>query len=582
MMITTINDSMCAHPVCADAYDSLGELLRDSLIRFKDHTALIEVNRKRESARLSYLDMKRQTMPVIQFLSDRGVGAGDRVAIIMSNQSKWLLAAYAVLFRGAVLVPIDYKLAPDEQAALLNHASPSLVITEASLHAQLQYRHEMTVLVTETDGVDPLEPMGASRAWSWEALCPVREEARLELVRRGRDDVATIVYSSGTGGTPKGCVLTHGNYLSQLASLTTLFSLQKGDRYFSVLPTNHAIDFMVGFLGPLSGGATVVHQRTLRPDLLRWTMQHYRITHMAVVPLLLEAFERAIREKLNGEPPWKRAILSGLIRANVALTGDSPRVSVSRALLKPIHDAFGGRLKCLFCGGAFVDPERVLFFHRLGIPVAVGYGLSEACTVATLHRLHPFRADSVGVPVPGVQVRIFEPDADGVGEVILRGPMVMKKYFRAPELTERTLVDGWLHTGDMGFLDSRFALHLVGRSKNMIVTQGGKNVYPEDIENAFEGLPCEELVVVASNYVWPGDLADDRLVAVARLTPAQEREFEAKLVHRNGTLPEHKRIRGVLTWSDAFPRTASMKVRRGELVEQLRKSPLDRVRRLGT
>jgi long-chain acyl-CoA synthetase len=559
------------------AYSSLGELLHDALIQHKSEIALIEMDRRKETQRLRYLDVLRMVAPVARWLDARGVGPGDRVAIVMSNQARWPISAIAVLGRGAVLVPIDYKLSGEEQVALLRHAGARAVITEGPLLRRMRDLPDIDVLVSE-----PLDAHLPPRAVAFESL-PEHTEAP-PIVPRRRNDPATIVYSSGTGGTPKGCVLAHDAYLEQLAALMELFPLRRGHRFFSVLPTNHAIDFMCGFIGPFACGATVVHQRTLRPEFLLGTMVAQRITHMALVPALLEAFERAIDEQLAKRPAWQRRALDALSRLNLELTRAKPDVALSRRLLGPIHEAFGGHLELLFCGGAFVDRRRAERFYALGIPVVIGYGLTECCTVATVQDLRPFRADSVGRAVRGVELRIHDPGPDGVGEVWIRGRTVMQGYHNDPELTARTLTpDGWLRTGDLGWLDASLHLHLVGRIKNMIVTAGGKNVYPEDIEAAFEGIACEELAIFASGYVWPrqGRLEDEVLFAVVRprgsVSVRSVATLRDEIAARNRRLPEHKRIAALLLWNDPFPRTASMKVKREALAEQLRirTSPAD-------
>ncbi|MEQ1506358.1 MAG: AMP-binding protein, partial [Myxococcota bacterium] len=488
---------------------SLGALLDDALVQHKSHDALIEADRKREASRWTYLDVERTVRRITGRLQDVGFGADDRAAILMTNQPRWLLSAIAVFRRGGVLVPLDYKLEPREQAALVAHARPRVLIVEYPLFRKLGPVDVPEVWVSEAP---PDADLG--RARRWEEL-PDRAG---DTVARTRDDLATIVYSSGTGGRAKGCLLTHGVYLAQLEALLDRFPMAPGDRYFSILPTNHAIDFMVGFVGPLTCGATVVHQRTLRPELLRFTMARYEVTHMAVVPLLLEAFRKAAVEKLDALPAWQRSAVDAAIAVNGRLTERGPNHAVSRRLLAPIHAAFGGRLRLMFCGGAFTDRALVEFFHRLGLPVVVGYGLTEACTVVTVNGVHPLRADSVGPPVRGVELRIDRPDADGVGEVVVRGPTVMAGYLDDPELTAETIRDGWLHTGDLGWIDASNHLHLVGRSKDLIVTAGGKNVYPEDVEFAFAGLPgVEELAVFAANTVWPArTMVGEQLVAVVR------------------------------------------------------------------
>jgi len=291
----------------------------------------------------------------------------------------------------------------------------------------------------------------------------------------------------------------------------------------------------------------------------------------------LDAFKRNIDETLDDLSSWKRTAFDALVAANRRLTRKNPNHAVSKRLLGPVHDAFGGTLKLLFAGGAFVDPDTVQFFYDLGLPVVVGYGLTEACTVLTVNRLTPFRADSVGRVVDGVELRIASPDDTGVGEVEVRGPTLMLGYLDDPDQTADAFTkDGWLRTGDRGRLDASLHLHLLGRSKNMIVTAGGKNIYPEDIELAFDDGIAEELCVVAANYVWPSEsMTGEQLLAVVRADDLDSALAELRRANRR--LPDFKRISGVVAWSEDFPRTASMKLKRGVLAQSLRehRTPAD-------
>ncbi len=399
------------------------------------------------------------------------------------------------------------------------------------------------------------------------------------FVLRQREDTACVVYSSGTGGRPKGCVLTHENYLEQCKALTALYPFWPGVRYLSILPTNHAIDFMVGFIGPFVCGACVVHLRTLRPEFVRDAFVRYKITYMSLVPMVLKNLERGLKAKLEKLPPGKRFLLDRIIGLNRALTRRKPRLGLSRRLLKDIHQAFGGELRALFTGGAFMEPSTLQFFYDLGIPVANGYGLTEACTALTLNDFKPFRADTVGKPLPGVELRILNPDGEGVGEVAVRSQTVMSHYLDDPELTAGTIVDGWLLTGDLGSVDGDSHLRLFGRKKNMIVTSGGKNIYPEDIENAFDDLPVKEHCIFAANYLWPAQgLGNETLVLVLRLEANQEfsSALQEQMAACNRKLPDFKRVGGYLLWNRDFPRTASMKIKRTVLAEEIGKAGVGR------
>ncbi|MCB9682676.1 MAG: AMP-binding protein [Alphaproteobacteria bacterium] len=538
---------------------SLGQILDEAFHTFPSDTACIEVDRERELVRLTFAAFRAQAWRVAAWLEDHDLTDGARVGVLLPNQAAWLLLASAVFRVGGVVVPLDPRLTPDEQATLLRHAGVRLLVTDLPTWRKLDVALEHVVLV----GSDTV-PDGTT---AWPALTAGDREAPAHP--RGRDDLAAIVYSSGTGGPPKGCMLSHGNYLAQYQALMETFPWARGDRYLSILPTNHAIDFMCGFIASFCTGTTVVWQRTLRPELLLKTFRRYRITQTSVVPMILAAFDRAITARLDEAGPERKQLFSALTGLNAALTRRAPRHDLSRWLLKPVHDAFGGQLRILYCGGAFTPRELAERFADLGLPVAIGYGLTEAGTVATVNDLRPFRGDTVGTAVPGVEVRIADPDASGVGEVQLRGPTVFLGYLDDPEQTEAAFDDGWLRTGDLGWLDGAHHLHLVGRRKNMIVTAGGKNVYPEDVEAAFDGAGAEELAVMAWDYLWPrGTLTDEQLVVVARATdPAA---VGAALARANRALPEFKRIRGVLWWDETFPRTPSLKLKRAALADAVR------------
>jgi long-chain acyl-CoA synthetase len=556
-----------------DQYTCLGAALREALSRWPNETCLIESDRDKEKTRLTYSDFKEMAMPLARALEDAEFHPGDRAAIIMTNQSKWLISAYAIFHGGGVLIPLDYKLTAAEHLQLLAHSKAKFLIVEYFLWRAIMQLAEFkdckvqTVLVTEA-------PPGADLAGAhrWEDFRPKGDAM---FVSRQREDVACIVYSSGTGGNPKGCVLTHENYLEQCKALIAWYPFRPGLRYLSILPTNHAIDFMVGFIGPFVCGACVVHLRTLRPEFVRDAFVRYKITHVSLVPMVLKNLERGLKAKFEALSAAKRFLLDRSIALNKFFTGWRPDVRLSRVLLRQVHKAFGGQLQLMVTGGAFMEPSTLQFFYDLGVPVVNGYGLTEAGTALTLNDLKPFRADTVGKPLPGVDLRVLNPDSEGIGEIAAKGKTVMSHYLDDPELTAETIVDGWLLTGDLGRFDTTGHLQLFGRKKNMIVTAGGKNIYPEDIESTFDGLPVKEYSIFAANYIWPAkSLGNETLVLVVRLEPGQEFDTALKqeIVTRNRALPDFKRLGGCVVWDKDFPRTAAMKIKRMALAEEIRKT----------
>jgi long-chain acyl-CoA synthetase len=560
-----------------EKYQSIGAALKDALNQFANETCLIEADREREKERLTYRDFQQRGTAVARALQDAGFRPDDRAAIIMTNQSKWLISAYAIFFSGGVLVPLDYKLTPDEQWQLLAHSGASVLITEYPVWRQLAVAAGRSnavnlklVYITESPTNSDLD--GAQR---WEDTQTKTQEP--VFAPRKRSDLATIVYSSGTGGRPKGCMMKHDNYLEQCVALTSLYPFAPGYRYLSILPTNHAIDFMVGFFGPFICGATVVHLRTLRPEFVREAFTKYKITYVSLVPLVLKNLQKGLQARFEALTPGKRRVFDALVSVNKSLTKSHPRLSLSRMLLKQVHAAFGGELRAIIVGGAFTEPQTLQFFYDLGIPVANGYGLTEAGTAITVNDLHPFRADTVGKPLPGMSVRIVEPDKDGIGEVQVQSRTVMAGYLNEPELTAETIVDGWLRTGDLGRFDRSGHLQLFGRKKNMIVTEEGKNIYPEDIEAVFEPLPVKEFCVFAANYVWPQrSMVGEQLLLVIHLENGQSYNDELKkaISFLNGRLLNYKRVHGIVVFEEDFPRTASLKIKRNLLAERL--ATLDR------
>src|SRR5258708_2511506 len=455
-------------------YQSIGEALRDALDQFSHEVCLIEADRDREKERLTYRHFKEHAHPLAKALQDNEFSAGSRASIIMTNQSKWLISAYAIFYPGGVLVPLDYKLTPNEQWQLLKHSGATVLITEYPIWRQLS-----------TSG-------GRAAATSVRTVLVTEAPANADLVGAQRWEAFT----------------------------------------------------------------------------------KYKITYVSLVPLVLRNLQKGLQTRLDALPPGKRRVFNALVWINKALTKRRPCLGISRLLLKQVHEAFGGELRAIIVGGAFTEPQTLQFFYDLGIPVANGYGLTEAGTAITVNDLKPFRSDTVGKPLPGMEVRIMNPAADGVGEVTVRSKTVMAGYLNEPELTAETIVNGWLLTGDLGRFDGAGPLQLIGRKKNMIVTEEGKNIYPEDIETVFESLPVKEFCVFAANYIWPKrTMVGEKLVLALHLEPGQSYNegIRQDINARNHRLLNYKRIHGVVVLDEDFPRTASLKIKRNVLAERLAK-----------
>ena len=383
------------------------------------------------------------------------------------------------------------------------------------------------------------------------------------------DALASVIYTSGTTGTPKGVMLTHGNFTSLLASLAPVFPLNQGDRVLSVLPLHHTFEFTCGMLLPLSRGAQVLYLDEVTGERVVKAMREARVTAMVGVPALWQLLERRIFEQVRERGAAAETLFDMALAFNKML-GEKLGTDVGQVLFGPVHNALGGNLRYLISGGAALPQDTAKVFQALGLPLAEGYGLTEAAPVLSVAKASvSAKPGTVGKPIPGVEIKILNPDAAGVGEVLARGPNVMVGYADDPETTARTLDDdGWLHTGDLGTINKKGELTIVGRSKDVIVSSSGENLYPDDVERALgevEGI--KELCVVGIADPKGGERA--ALLAVPDLTDVPDDERVARrdkaMKHLRAAvreLPPAWQPAVVLPYDAEFPRTATRKVKR--------------------
>ena len=309
--------------------------------------------------------------------------------------------------------------------------------------------------------------------------------------------VASLIFTSGTTGRPKGVMLSHRNLTSMVSMLSSVFDMDTSDGVLSVLPLHHTFEFSTGFLTPLSRGAQITYLPELTSDHLAKAIKNGHVTGMVGVPALWELLHRRIKNRLHDNGKLVSETADLLIKFNAWLRDKTP-LNFGNVLFYPIHEGMGGRIRYFISGGSALNEKVQRDFQGLGFTILEGYGLTEASPVLTVTRPeNRMLAGTVGKSLPGVEIRIAEPDAGGVGEVIARGPNVMVGYYGNEEATRQTLVDRWLYTGDLGRLDDEGNLYLVGRSKEIIVDTNGKNVYPDEVEEVYQDSPyIKELSVI--------------------------------------------------------------------------------------
>ncbi len=549
-------DERIRRPMTAPDPHATLPLLLDEMADRHDLSVALQRTETEGLSRLSFADMRARSLALAERLRGQGVEAGDRVILAAANHPSWPIAFFGILYAGGSVVPLDEKIEADAAANLARASKAKVFLADARVRGRVR----ADVDAARGGGIEWLDV--------WDAAEPGAPLAEPHV--GAGDDVAALIYTSGTTGTPKGVMLTHENLTALVAALSPLFPLTKGDRVLSVLPLHHTFELTCGMLLPLSRGARIVYLDELTAERLESGLKSGRITAMIGVPALWEMLERRITTRVAEHGKLASHVFDFAVELSRTL-GKSVGVDAGRILFGPVHSGLGGHLRYLVSGGAALPEKTHHLFSGLGLHLAEGYGLTEAAPVLTVASGGPgARSGHVGKAVPGVEVRIDAPNASGVGEVLARGPNVMLGYSDDEAATKRVIdADGWLHTGDLGKLDSRGNLVIVGRAKDVIVTSAGENIYPDDVEarlGSIEGI--EELALVGISAERGGErLACVAVPAAAPELSRAERHARAKksLDKALAALPAVQRPALVQLVDGPLPRTATRKVKRGEV-----------------
>ncbi|HEY7676246.1 MAG TPA: AMP-binding protein, partial [Candidatus Methylomirabilis sp.] len=540
----------------AEEARTLRDLLRRGAARFREAAAL-EVKQGERHIQYAYEEVARLAALVGERLLAHGVSAGDRVGLLAENRPEWGIAYLGAVGQGIVVVPLDPQLPEGELEELLRRTGARALLCTEALARGLS-DDALRRLADPAGGVALLDVLRFG--------CPfpgLDPPPRPRGIGRppGPDDLASILFTSGTTVAPKGVMLTHGNFLANVRAVTEFLGATAEDRVLSVLPLHHAFEFTCGFLGPLWVGARITYLPSVNSAQVLAAMRERGITMLLGVPRLYQLVAQGIEDRLAAAGPGARRAARALAGLG-AVSGMRAR----RALHWHVHRAFGGRVRLLVSGGAPLDPELFDRFRALGFTLCEGYGLTEAAPVVTVNPPARPRRGAVGLPLPNVELRIENPDPDGVGEIVVRGPNVMRGYFGQPDLTAAALRDGWLHTGDLGRRGADGTLYITGRLKDVIVTPAGLTVSPEDVEGLYRDLPgVREACVVGMPC--PGGAGEEvHLAVVAEGGPVVDRtEILRAIDARSQAAPSHRRVQRVHFLPGELPKTATLKVKRGEV-----------------
>jgi long-chain acyl-CoA synthetase len=568
-VLPTLEEDMRAKPKRVYTYRDLVEMFETTTKRHATRVAM-RIERDGHKEQYTYADLRELATRAAAFFASHGIKNGDRVMLFSHNAPEWGMTYFGVLRAGATCIPVDPESSTEEVVNFARAGEASGIVISDRLKQE------------RSSVPDQLKAAGLVnvKLWTFDEVFELpdqqTEDERIALLpqRVTAQSVASLIFTSGTTGRPKGVMLSHRNLTSMVSMLSSVFDMDINDGVLSVLPLHHTFEFSTGFLTPLSRGAQITYLDELNSENLAKAIKNGHVTGMVGVPALWELLHRRIKNRLNERGKLVSETTDLLIKFNAWLRDKTP-LNFGQMLFYPIHEGMGGRIRYFISGGSALNEKVQRDFQGLGFTILEGYGLTEASPVLTVTRPeNRMLAGTVGKSLPGVEVRIAEPDPSGVGEVIARGPNVMLGYFGNEEATREALVDRWLYTGDLGRLDDEGNLYLVGRSKDIIVDTNGKNVYPDEVEEVYQESPyIKELSVIGlpdgigekvACLVVPDYEYD---IALSRAEVQQKIDEHFREV--SGKLPYFKRVKLLHFTDDELPRTATRKVKRREVVKMM-------------
>jgi long-chain acyl-CoA synthetase len=549
--------------------------------RWPDNIAL-QIQRHDHLESCTYAELRRMAESVGRWITENGFARGSRLAILADNHPRWVAAYLGIIASGCAAVPLDTALHADQVTKLLKDSGSPVLFCDAK-HTPIA-REATAGLKVGLVLTDPDRVADPSMQEKWLANLPAifnDGPAKFKAVDAKRDDLASLLYTSGTTADPKGVMLTHANMLGEVEAVFNWVEISPSDALLGVLPMFHVLAQMANLLLPLVKGARVVYLETLNTTELLRALQERDITVFAVVP----QFFYLIHERIFQEVAKRGAITQNVFQGMMSLNRALRKIGINAGpvLFSKVHDTLGKKMRYLATGGSRFDPQIGNDFHALGIDVLQAYGLTETTAAVFANSPKNNVIGSVGQALKGVEGKIVDPQPqeDGgpaVGEVALRGAVVMKGYWNRPDATAAVMRDGWFLTGDLGYFDAHRNLFLTGRKKEVIVLSNGKNVYPEEIEAHYLKSPLIKEIAVMGLEGKPGE-GGDRLYAV--IVPNFDVLRQRKIVNvkeairfdvegLSQKIASTKRIGNYEIWQEDLPRTTTRKIKRFEVEKRVK------------
>ena len=528
---------------------------------------------------ITFGSMLAQIRSIAYRLSQEKIAFGDRVALIGENHPNWAIAYLGIIYRGAVVTPLDPAATIQALGAFLKGSEAKLAFVSPASVDKFRAACELIGSNMPAVALRPLtQPDGLARFEDW-AETPTPKEFNEAPAPARADDLALLMYTSGTTGAPKAVPLTHGNIYAESDKVEEVMRISDQEVIVSLLPLFHAYSQIVNLWLATTVGARVVYLTELSSAGIERGLRESGATALVGVPRLWYLFHKKIWDAVQARSSPMRMMFRLMLAANGRLR-DWFGLNAGRLFFKPIHRSFGRRLRLAVSAGASFDEDVARDFHHLGFTILQGYGLTETSGAATVTRFEDNKIGSVGTPLIGVEVKIDQPNEGGVGEVLIRGPIVMSGYYQNPEANRDAFTgDGWFRSGDLGRFDKQGHLYIVGRQKDIIKLPSGKNVFPEDVEAHYERSPfVSEVCVIGvrdeSSQFKRAEKLRGVVVPNFEYLKAQHignaREWVVwELENLGRELPEYQRVHDFVLRAEPLPRTSTRKVKRFEVKSRL-------------
>ncbi|MDA2934126.1 AMP-binding protein [Acidobacteria bacterium AH-259-D05] len=548
------------------------------LDQLTDQIALQHIGHEQRES-FSYGRIGEEVAKIGLFLNSQGIGPGKSVGILMENHPRWGIAFLAVQSAGARIVPLDILHDTKTLAGLIQHAECRFLISSQKLLPEIKQIQQLlpeplAVLVTGNSAGD---------YFHWETILEQsKQTTSFPLVEGDLDEPFVILYTSGTTGSPKGVVLTRRNIYRNVTEVLKVIQVSPEDHILSVLPLYHVLALIVNFILPLYVGARVTYLDSLESQRILKSFQEEGITVFVCVPQFYYLVYRKILQEVKKQSFLKRFLFPRLLSFS-HLCNNHLGWNPGELFFSAIHERFGPRFRLFGVGGARFDQEVAQFFQDLGFTIIQAYGMTETAALATVTPIETHTVGSVGLSLPHVQIRVEKPDSQGVGEVLIGGENVMQGYWKNPEASTETLRNGWLHSGDLGYLNSQGHLYITGRKKEVIVLSSGKNIYPEELEHFYQSTcpQIKEMCVLGVRDQTSGQ-EQEKLHAVvvpdfdymkSQQTVNSYEMIRYMLETHSQRLPPHKRVRSFEIRRELLPRTTTRKIKRFQVEKEREEQP---------